>query len=101
MIGEQHRLEIERVDKMLCDHFGVTVEDMRLKNKNRLCSLVKSYALYYLHKEKKMSATLLSQAYKLHRRVVFNHLAKVQGYIEIYSTTRKEYGEICELLNEK
>jgi chromosomal replication initiation ATPase DnaA len=101
MIGEKERLEIDRVNEMLCQHFGVAVEDMRSKNKNRTCTAVKSYALYYLHKEKKMSATLLSRAYKLHRRVVFNHLSKIQGYIDIYSTTKKEYAELCELLNEK
>lgn len=101
MISEQDRVEIDRVDRALCDYFGVSVEDMRSRNKNRLCTSVKSYALYYLHTEKKMSATKLSLAYKLHRRVVFNHLSKVQGYIDIYSTTRKEYTSICDLLNDK
>lgn len=100
MINEQDRIEIDRVDSILCDHFGVRVDDMRSKNKNRLCASVKSYALYYLHTQKGMSATTLSRAYKLHRRVVFGHLSKIKGYIDIYSTTRKEYEELCALLNE-
>lgn len=98
MISEQDRQEIDRVNQILCDHFGITVDDMKARNKNRLCASVKSYAIYYLHTQKGMSATTLSRAYKLHRRVVFNHVAKIKGYIEIYSTTRKEYEEVCALL---
>lgn len=100
MIRECHLAEIDRVNNALCKHFGIEVQDMKAKNKNRLCSMVKSYALYYLHNEKGLSASVLSMAYKLHRRVVFGHISKIGGYITIYSTMREEYQNLCDILSE-
>ena len=100
MIREQDKVEIERVNKILCRHFDVSLDDFKGKNTSRICSLAKSYALYYLHTQKGMSATTLSRGYGLHRRVVFWHISKTKDYIRIYSTTRKEYDNICNLLNE-
>lgn len=90
--------EISRVNKVLCAHFGVREEDMLEKNKNKNCVQAKAYALYYLHIEKGISISKLERAYKLHRRVVFYHISKVKAYIEIYSTTRKEYKLLCDVL---
>lgn len=100
MIGEQEKREIERVNKELCNHFKISLEDLNGKNISRLGTSVKSYAIYYLHTQKGMSATTLSRGYGLHRRVVFWHISKVKDYIKIYSTTRKEYEEACSILNE-
>ena len=98
MITENVQKEIDRVNGILCSHFGVSVEDMLKRNKNKNCVQAKSYALYYLHVEKGVSISKLERAYKLHRRVVFYHISKVKGYIEIYSTTRKEYENLCNIL---
>lgn len=101
MIGEQEKREIERVNKALCNHFKISIEDLSGRNVNRIGTSAKSYAIYYLHTQKGMSATTLSKGYGLHRRVVFWHISKVRDYMRIYSTTRKEYEEVCAILNEK
>lgn len=101
MINEQEKKEIERVNKVLCDRFNIAIEYLYGKNVSRIGTLAKSYAIYYLHTQKGLSVTTLSREYQLHRRVVFWHISKVKDYIKIYSTTRKEYEEICFLLNGK
>ena len=98
MDNEICQKEISRVNKILCSHFGVRVEDMLEKNKNKNCVQAKAYALYYLHIEKGVSISKLERAYKLHRRVVFYHISKMKAYIGIYSTIRKEYEMLCDLL---
>ena len=100
MIGEQEKKEIERVNKVLCDYFKICIEDLNGRNVSRVGTSAKSYAIYYLHTQKGMSATTLSIGYGLHRRVVFWHISKVRDYIKIYSTTRKEYDEVCAMLND-
>lgn len=100
MISEQEKREIERVNKALCNHFKISLEDLSGRNVNRVGTSAKSYAIYYLHTQKGMSATTLSRGYGLHRRVVFWHISKVKDYIRIYSTTRKEYEAVRTILNE-
>lgn len=100
MIQEQDKLEIERVNRILCAHFDVCLDELKGKNVSRVGTSAKSYALYYLHTKKGMSSTTLSRGYGLHRRVVFWHISKTKDYIRIYSTTRKEYEEVCALLDE-
>lgn len=99
---EQCKAEaIGRVNKAACKMFGISIEDIYCKNKNRECTLAKSYAIHCLHVKYGLSASELAREYCLHKRVVFWHISKIENYINIYSTSAKEYNSFCALVEEK
>ena len=98
---EQRKVEaINRVNDAACKMFGISIEDIYAKNKNRECTLAKSYVMHCLHVKYGLSASELSREYGLHRRVVFWHISKTGNYINIYSTSAKEYADLCSLIKE-
>lgn len=100
MLEEQKREKVKRVNDAVCKMFGISIEDIYAKNKNRACTLAKGYAMHCLHVRYGLSASELSREYGLHRRVVFWHISKTENYINIYSTSAKEYAELCSLIKE-
>ena len=100
MLGQCKMEAIGHVNDAACKMFGISIEDIYSKNKNRECTLAKSYAIHCLHTKYGLSASELSREYGLHRRVVFWHIAKTQNYITIYSTSAKEYDNFCSLIEE-
>jgi chromosomal replication initiation ATPase DnaA len=102
MIQDINRNEVDRINQAVCSFFGITTEQLYSKNKkNRVCTTAFCHILYYLHCECGASISQLAKEYNRKRRIISYHIANEKDFMRIYDTTRKEYQNILDLLQEK
>ena len=89
---------IDKVEKRVCDHFGINEQLVINKGRKSQVSMARGYIYYILHYDYNLSITQISNTYFLTRRAIFWHVSKVKHLLKqrIYKGI---YDEICELIN--
>ena len=91
--------KIEEVCSRVCDYFEI-------KNRERIYSpsktnateklaTARSFAIYILHRDEKITINRLSARFKRTPRTIYWHVRKMEDMLKWYEKERKIYQEIC------
>ena len=91
--------KIEEVCQRVCDYFGIkNVERIYTPSKTNATeklATARSYALYILHRDEKVTINRLSAKFRRTPRTIYWHVRKMEDMLKCYEKERKIYQEIC------
>lgn len=91
--------KIENVCQRVCDYFGIKdVERIYTPSKTNATeklATARSYALYILHRDEKVTINRLSAKFRRTPRTIYWHVRKMEDMLKWYEKERKIYQEIC------
>ena len=91
--------KIEDVSQRVCDYFGIKdVERIYTPSKTNATeklATARSYALYILHRDEKVTINRLAAKFKRTPRTIYWHVRKMEDILKWYEKERKIYQEIC------
>lgn len=91
--------KIEEVCQRVCDYFGIKyVERIYTPSKTNATeklATARSYALYILHRDEKITINRLSAKFRRTPRTIYWHVRKMEDMLKWYEKERKIYEEIC------
>jgi chromosomal replication initiation ATPase DnaA len=90
---EEYKI-IDKVEKCVCRHFGVSVQSIINNDKTSQASLARGYIMYVLHVDFSLSISKIAYTYQRTTRAVFWHVEKIKSFLKqrIYKDI---YNEIC------
>lgn len=72
---------IEQVEQVICDFFGVNIDDVHNKNRKSAVALARHFLLYILNMHYSYSQKNLSVMYKRHIDVVRHSIRQTRYYV--------------------
>lgn len=100
MTNETKKEMFLRVNRTVCNYFGIAESDIYSLDKTRLFSKARGMIFLYLNVNEKVSASQLANEYSRHLRSVRRSIANMKTFIQIYQEYKKEYDDIVCLLTE-
>ena len=89
---------IERIEKNVCDFFGVSVQSIVNMDRTSNVSMARGFIFYILHHDYKISISKIANTYFRTNRAVFWHIGKIRHLLK--QRIHKEiYNSICEKEN--
>ena len=89
---------IERIEKSVCDFFGVSVQSIVNMDRTSNVSMARGFIFYILHNDYKISISKIANTYFRTNRAVFWHIGKIRHLLK--QRIHKEiYNSICEKEN--
>lgn len=73
---------IEQVEQVICDFFGVNIDDVYNKNRKSAVALARHFLLFILNTHYSCSQTSLSKRYNRNLFVVHHSVKQTKYYIE-------------------
>lgn len=99
MVMDSIEKKIEEVCQRVCDYFGIKyVERIYTPSKTNATeklATARSYALYILHRDEKVTINRLSAKFRRTPRTIYWHVRKMEDMLKWYEKERKIYEEIC------
>lgn len=93
---EEKNFDIRTVEDAVCDFFGVNLEDVYSRTKNRKVSCARHYLWYILHEDYGMSNAQIARRYGRIKRRIVEYISKIRFRV----ANQKEDSEIYRLIKE-
>lgn len=89
---------IERVEKDVCNFFGVHKQAIASKERTSQVSMARGYVFYILHKDYGISISKIANTYFRTSRAVFWHIGKIKYFLK-QRMYKEIYNNICKKEN--
>lgn len=94
--GKENKISI--VTKVICEYFGVSKEQLYSKDKTTAVLKARSFAMYILHKDMRLTAPCIAEEFGRRRRAVFYACENIKDYLKFYNEYRDDYKMLSERL---
>ena len=85
---------IERIEKSVCDFFGVNIQSIVNTDRTSQVSMARGYIFYILHNDYEISISKIANTYFRTPRAVFWHIGKIK-YLLKQKMYKEIYSNIC------
>lgn len=97
----QKRLLVERVADVVCNHFGVDVNDVFSLTRKRPVALARESVIHILHCDYKLSLMYLSRTFERSQRWICDICAIKKLHIDLYEDCMQEHDVLLNLIEKE
>lgn len=94
VVTQDERILIDKVEKKVCEYFGVPCQKIINRDMTAQVSLARGYIFYILHNDYGLSIGKITTIYLRKKRVVFWHISKIKELLK-QKMYKGIYDEIC------
>ena len=95
---EKKNFDIESIEQAVCDFFGVSVEEVYSRTKDRKISCARHFLWYILHEDFGMSNAQIARRYGRIKRRVVEYISKIRFRVANQKGDAIIYRELKELV---
>jgi chromosomal replication initiation ATPase DnaA len=92
--SESRAIEAERIVKVICEYYGLTFDEIAVKNRKRRITFVRQALCYFLHYHGKLYKSEIGNLLNQHHTTVIFAIRKFNDAIETEYETRELVDEI-------
>lgn len=95
---EEKNFDIESIEQAVCEFFGVSVEEVHSRTKDRKISCARHFLWYILHEDFGMSNAQIAKRYGRIKRRVVEYISKIRFRVANQKGDAIIYRELKELV---